>query len=65
LSKKIIKKFPKSKIKNVKADKADVYRTLGDNRKIKQFVQFKEFTNINFGLKKTMEWYNLNHKYLK
>ena len=65
LTKKILKKFPKSKIKNVKANKADVYRTFGDNKKIKKFIKFKKFTNINFGLKKTIEWYNLNFKYLK
>ena len=65
LSKKIIKKFPKSKIKNIKANKADVYKTLGDNKKIKNFIKFKKFTNINFGLKQTIEWYSSNYKILK
>ena len=64
LTKKIKAKFPKLKIKNVKANEADVYRTLGDNIKIKKFIKFKKFTNINYGLKKTIEWYNLYYSNL-
>ncbi len=64
LTKKIKAKFPKLKIKNVKANEADVYRTLGDNTKIKKFIKFKKFTNINYGLKKTIEWYNLYYSNL-
>tara|TARA_Y100001970_G_C14252759_1_gene873047 strand:+ start:5282 stop:6241 length:960 start_codon:yes stop_codon:yes gene_type:complete len=65
LTKKITKKFFNTKIKNIKANKADVYRTFGDNKKIKKFLKLKKFTNINLGLKKTIEWHNLNYKYLK
>ena len=41
-----------------KFQKADVLKTHGDNKKIKKYLNYKKFTNINLGLKKTIEWFN-------
>ena len=41
-----------------KFQKADVLKTHGDNKKIKKYINYKKFTNINLGLKKTIEWFN-------
>ena len=57
---KIIKEFPHAKIKMIAANKADVYQTFGNNKKIVKELKLKKFTNINFGLKKTIEWYKKN-----
>ena len=32
--------------------------TYGSNTNLKKFVKINNFTNIYFGLKKTIEWYN-------
>ena len=32
-------------------------KTYGDNRQIKKIINFKKFTNINEGIKKTIKWY--------
>jgi UDP-glucuronate 4-epimerase len=63
LSKKINKKFnyKSNYIKNIKANKADVYKTFGDNRKLKKNLNYKKFTKINFGLNKTIQWFFKNN----
>ena len=40
--------------------KADILKTHGDNKKIKKIVDFKRFTPIDVGVKKTIEWYKKN-----
>ena len=52
------KKLPK--IVRKKFQKADVLKTHGDNKKIKKIVNFKNFTPIDIGVKKTIEWYKKN-----
>lgn len=60
---KLKKLLPKSRVKNVKANKADVMKTHGSNRKIKKFINFKKFTDFNIGLSNTIEWYKKNKIY--
>ena len=44
-------------------DKADVYKTYGDNKKIRIFLGKKiSFTNFKFGIKETCKWYFKNYK---
>ena len=44
-------------------DKADVYKTYGNNNKINNFLGKKiNFTNYKWGIKKTCEWYLKNYK---
>jgi UDP-glucuronate 4-epimerase len=50
-------------IKKVAANKADVYKTHGDNRKIKKFLKGYNFKRIDYGLKKTMNWFMKNFDY--
>ena len=60
ISKKIMKIYPETKIKNIKANKADVLKTFGSNKKIVEFLGFKKFTDINIGLKNLVEWFEKN-----
>ena len=57
-----IYKFSKQlpKIKKTSFQKADVFKTHGNNSKIKKFLNYKNFTNIDDGLKNTLEWYIKN-----
>ena len=41
----------------MKANKADVNITLGDNKKITKALKYKKFTNINNGLNLLIKWY--------
>ena len=66
LSNNFKKLFPKAQISNTKANKADVYKTFGSNKKIKNFLKIKNFTKVSIGLKNTINWYfeNKIHKVL-
>jgi len=56
---KIIEKYKgKLKIKNIPKNKADVYKTHGDNKKILNFLKLKKFSKFENDLKKTIEWFN-------
>ena len=57
-----IYKFSKQlpKIKKTSFQKADVFKTHGNNSKIKKFLNYKNFTNIDDGLKNTLKWYIKN-----
>ena len=57
LADKINNRFKNAKIVNVKANKADVNITLGDNKKITKALKYKKFTNINNGLNLLIKWY--------
>ncbi len=63
LSVNIIKKYPDARIKNIPANKADVYQTFGNNKKIVKELKIKKFSKIDYGLKKTIEWFNRNKIY--
>ena len=60
--KRINKLFGKPKIKYKKKLKIEVYKTHGDNTKIKKITGFKKFTDIDVGLFALAEW---SKKYLK
>ena len=60
--KKIINRFCKitgyKLIKNIKKNKLDVYKTYGDNRRIKKLTSLSLNTDFNKGLLNTIKWYN-------
>ena len=58
----INKLFGKPKIKFEKRLKIEVYKTHGDNTKIKKITGFKKFTDIKIGLLELVNW---SKKYLK
>ena len=43
-----------------KFQKADVLKTHGNNKKIKKIVNFINFTTIDVGIKRTVDWYKQN-----
>ena len=43
---------------------ADVYKTHGSNFKLKKLTGFKNYTNIDIGLKKLINWAMKNKKFL-
>ena len=47
-------------IKQVGFQEADVFKTHGNNKKIIDYVKFKNFTPIEVGIKKTIDWYKKN-----
>jgi UDP-glucuronate 4-epimerase len=65
LTKKIKKYFSSSSklIKEISANKADVYKTHGNNKKIKKYLKIYNFKRIDYGLKKTMNWFVRNFNY--
>lgn len=65
LTKKIKKYFFSSPklIKKISANKADVYKTLGNNQKIRKYLKSYNFKGIDYGLKKTINWFIRNFKY--
>lgn len=48
----------KLKIKNIPKNKADVYKTHGNNRKILNYLKINKFSNFEVELKKTIDWFN-------
>ena len=51
-------------IKNIKKNKLDVYKTFGDNNKIRKLSKFRKFTKFEKGLRNTIKWYTkLGYKY--
>jgi UDP-glucuronate 4-epimerase len=59
----IKKRFNSVEIINSKRNNAEVYKTHGDNSKILKIVNFNKFTNFNFALKETVNWYIKNQIY--
>tara|TARA_B110000305_G_scaffold81143_1_gene91269 strand:- start:3152 stop:4111 length:960 start_codon:yes stop_codon:yes gene_type:complete len=59
---KIIDKFTSKKpiIKKRSIQKGDIYKTHGDNTFLKKSINFKSFTDINVGIKNTVDWYMKN-----
>ena len=61
--KEIDKYSSKPLIINKPRDKADVYKTYGDNKKISNFLGKKiELTNYKYGVKNTCDWFFKNKK---
>jgi len=56
----ITKKNPK--FYKTSLQKADVIKTHGSNTKICNFTGFKEFTNLKYGLTKTIDWFKKYNK---
>ena len=51
-------------IKNIKKNKLDVYKTYGDNHRIKKLAKINQFTDFKKGLLNTIKWYkNIGYKY--
>ena len=51
-------------IKNVKKNKLDVYKTYGDNSRIKKLSNVNRYTDFKKGLFNTVKWYkNIGYKY--
>jgi len=49
------------KIKFVKKHSADVFKTHGNNLKVKKITNYKKFSNVQDAIKLTFEWYKQNH----
>ena len=52
----------KPKIIKRSLQKADIIKTHGDNKKIRTLTKFKNFTKIEKGLEKTIEWFRNYYK---
>ena len=64
--KEIDKYSKKPSIKKKSRDKADVYKTYGDNKKINNFLKKKiQFTSFTIGVKNTCEWFLKNKNLFK
>ena len=50
----------KAKITKRVLQKGDIYKTHGSNTLIKKITKFKNFTNIDTGLRNTVNWYIKN-----
>lgn len=66
--KKIINDFAKKKgklvIKNIPKNSLDVFKTHGDNKRIKKTLKFNKFTSFEKGFSNTYEWYKKYYKKL-
>ena len=58
LVQKILRDYPNAKIKNISANKADVYQTLGSNKKIVKELKLKKFVKFEIGLRNTIKWFS-------
>ena len=54
-----MQKYIKNKaiIKKISHNKVEVFKTHGDNSKIKKYLKIKQFKNIALELKKIIDWY--------
>ena len=57
---KLIRLIEKKMIINLKPKQPEVFKTFGDNTKIKKISKFKKFENIDIALEKTYNWYKKN-----
>jgi hypothetical protein len=53
----VSKELGKLKYKNIPINKADVIKTHGDNKKIKQKIKSIKFTKIEKSISQTIKWY--------
>lgn len=61
----INKEFGQPKIIKKPKQKADVYKTHGNNKKISKITKFKNYTKISKGLANVIDWAKLNIQYIK
>ena len=54
----------KAIIKRVGHNKVEVFKTHGDNKKIKKILKFNKFTSFEKGFSNTYEWYKKYYKKL-
>ena len=55
----LLKKYKgKLNIKNIPKNKADVFKTHGDNTKITKYLNLKKFSKFEDELKKTIDWFD-------
>ena len=52
----------KVKIKRIKKNKSDVYKTHGSNKKLLKKIGKFKFTPLDIGLSNIISWYNFYHK---
>ena len=53
-------------IKNAKKNKLDVYKTFGDNSRLRKLVNVNRYTDFKKGLFNTIKWYkNTGYKYFQ
>ena len=62
LVKKLNSLLVKVKIKKIKKNKADVYKTHGSNKKLLNIIGKFKFTSIDKGLLNVLNWYNSYYK---
>ena len=55
----------KPKIKKRSLQKADIFKTHGNNKMVKKIVGIKKFTDISIGLKNTVNWFKNNKDKIK
>ena len=60
----IMKNLLNIKVKMIKKNKLDVYKTHGDNSKINKILKYYKFIDFNLGFKNTYNWYKKNNKKL-
>jgi len=60
----VSKKLGKLTIENIPINRADVIKTHGDNRKIKQKLKFSKFTSIEKSIDNTIRWFNKYKKFI-
>ena len=58
------KNFSKLLIKNIPKNTLDVFKTHGDNKKIKKILKYSKFTAFENGISNTYNWYKKHHKNL-
>ena len=56
---------PKFKITKKGKQKLDVFKTHGDNSKLRKVLKTIKFKNLEYALMSTIKWYRKNHKLLK
>ena len=57
-----IKTKKKVKVNKIGFQKGDIYKTYGNNRKIKKFLSYNKFTKIDYGIDKMIKWYKQYNK---
>ena len=59
--KSVVRKFKKitnyNLIENINRNKLDVYKTYGDNNRVKKLIKVNKFTNFDKALVRTIKWY--------
>ena len=57
-----IKTKKKVKVNKIGFQKGDIFKTYGNNRKIKKFLSYNKFTKIDYGIDKMIKWYKQYNK---